>query len=578
MTDLVAILRNRLDAAFAAVAGERVDPAVRRSDRADFQADGALALAKPLRRNPREIAADVVAKVDLDDLCEKVEVAGPGFINLTLSTDAIARLAGEVGADDRLGVPATTEPDVVVLDYSSPNVAKEMHVGHLRSTIIGDAGARTLEWLGHKVIRQNHIGDWGTQFGMLIEHLIDVGEQGGAEALSLGDLDEFYKAARAAFDTDDDFKERARRRVVALQSGDEETLRLYRLLYDQSADYFQQVYDRLGVTLRPEDLAGESSYNDQLADVVDELDRLGLLRDSDGAKCVFPEGFTNREGEPMPLIVVKRDGGFGYDATDLAAIRYRLRELGGTRLIYTTDAGQAMHFSMVFQAAREAGWLEGKRAEFFGFGIVLGKDHKRLRTRAGGSTKLSDLLDEAVTRAAAAVAEKNPSLDDAERARVADVVGIGAVKYADLSNDRSRDYVFDWERMLSFDGNTGPYLQYAHARIRSIFRRGGFTSDELARIRTAPLRLTEPAERALALHLLGFGAVVTRAAEDFEFHRLCGFLYDLATAFTRFYEKCPVLKADDEETRASRLRLCDLTARVLERGLSLLGIEAPERM
>ncbi|MBO0830089.1 MAG: arginine--tRNA ligase [Streptosporangiales bacterium] len=579
MTDLVAILRDRLDAAFAAVAGERVDAAVRRSDRADFQADGALALAKPLRRNPREIAADVVAKADLDDLCERVEIAGPGFINLTVAADALSRLTAEVAGDARLGVPPAGSPETVVLDYSQPNIAKEMHVGHLRSTIIGDAEARTLEWLGHRVVRQNHVGDWGTNFGMLIEHLVDLGEGAGAHELSVGDLDGFYKAARAKFEASEQFKERSRRRVVLLQGGDEETLRLWHVLVDESTRYFQYVYDKLDVTMTPDDLAGESMYNPDLPDVVAELDRVGLLQDSDGARCVFPQGMVNREGEPMPLIVVKRDGGWGYDTTDLAAIRHRVRDLGATRILYVIDWGQRFHFDLVFQAAREAGWLAPPvRAEFVGFGVVLGTDGKRLRTRAGDSIKLADLLDEAVARAAAAVAEKNPSLDDETKQRVARAVGIGALKYADLSNDRVKDYVFDWDRMLSFDGNTAPYLQYAHARIRSIFRRGGYDGDQLDRLGTAPIRISEPAEKQLAIQLLGLAGVVERSADEVAFHRLCGYLYGVATGFTRFYEQCPVLKAGDEETRVSRLRLCDLTARVLERGLGLLGIHAPDRM
>jgi arginyl-tRNA synthetase len=579
MTDLVALLQDRLGAAFAAVAGQPVEPSVRRSDHADFQADGALALAKPLRRNPREIAADVVAKAELDDLCEKVEIAGPGFINLTIDAAALSRLAAEAAEDARLGVPTAQRPETVVLDYSQPNIAKEMHVGHLRSTIIGDAEARTLEWLGHRVIRQNHVGDWGTNFGMLIEHLVDLGEGEGAHELSVGDLDGFYKAARAKFEASEEFKERSRRRVVLLQGGDEETLRLWHVLVDESARYFQYVYDKLGVTLTPDDLAGESMYNPDLPDVVAELDRIGLLRESDGARCVFPEGMVNRDGEPMPLIVVKRDGGWGYDTTDLAAIRHRVRDLGATRILYVIDWGQRFHFDLVFQAAREAGWLAPPvRAEFIGFGIVLGTDGKRLRTRAGDSIKLAELLDEAVARAAAAVAEKNPSLDDETKEQVARAVGLGALKYADLSNDRVKDYVFDWDRMLSFDGNTAPYLQYAHARIRSIFRRGGYDGESLERLRTAPIRIAEPAERALAIQLLGFTGAVERSAGEVAFHRLCGFLYGVATSFTRFYEQCPVLKADDEETRASRLRLCDLTARVLDRGLDLLGIGAPERM
>ncbi|MQA03102.1 MAG: arginine--tRNA ligase [Streptosporangiales bacterium] len=575
MTDLVSLLESRLGAAFAAVAGEQVDPVVRRSDRADFQADGALRLAKPLRRNPRDIAADIVAKAELGDLCEQVEVAGPGFINLTLADGAMSGLVSGLAGDDRLGVPVDERLETAVIDYSSPNVAKEMHVGHLRSTIIGDAAARALEWLGHTVIRQNHVGDWGTPFGMLIEHLLDVGEDEAARELTLGEMADFYQAARAKFDADAAFQERSRRRVVLLQSGDEETLRLWQVLFDDSARYFQQVYDRLDITLTPADLAGESSFNDQLADVAAELDRLGLLRDSEGARCVFPAGFLGREGEPQPVIVVKSDGGYGYSTTDLAALRHWVRDLGATRLLYVVGSPQAQHFAMLFQVAREAGWLtDTVHAEHVAFGSILGTDHKMLRTRAGSSVKLSALVDEAVSRAKAAVEEKNPELDEQTKRDVSEAVGIGALKYADLSNDKVKDYVFDWDRMLSFDGNTAPYLQYAHARIRSIFRRG---EADPAAYRDVAIDVEHPAEHALALHLLGFNAALHRAVENVEFHRLCGYLYELASEFTRFYEQCPVLRADAER-RASRLALCDLTARVLARGLGLLGITAPDRM
>lgn len=574
MADLASLLEARLAPAFAAVAGEDVDPVVRRSSRADFQADGALGLAKPLRRNPRDIAADVIAKADLADLCEQVEVAGPGFINMTVDAHAVAELVRQVAADDRQGIARTEHPDTVVIDYSSPNVAKEMHVGHLRSTVIGDAAARTLEWLGHTVIRQNHIGDWGTPFGMLIEQLIDIDAHWAVQQHSLGDLGDFYQAAREKFDTDPAFKERSQRRVVLLQGGDEETLRLWRAYVDESARHFQQVYDRMDVTLTPADLAGESTYNDRLSDVVAELDRLGLLEESEGAQCVFPAGFTGRDGGPYPMIVVKRDGGFGYSATDLATIRHWIRDLHATRMLYVVGSPQAQHFAMVFEVAREGGWLTDQRAEHVAFGSVLGTDHKMFSTRAGYSVKLADLLDEAASRAAAAVATKNPDLDEATRASVAEAVGMASLKYADLSNDRVKDYVFDWNRMLSFDGNTAPYLQYAHARIRSIFRRAGEPAPDPGATEVA---LAEPAERALAIQLLGFEGAVRRSVDAIEFHRLCTYLYDLATAFTRFYENCPVLKAD-APTRASRLVLCELTARVMARGLGLIGITAPDRM
>jgi arginyl-tRNA synthetase len=574
MTTLEDLLHDRLAPAFDAVAGAPADPSLRRSQHADFQADGALALARRLGRSPREIAEDVVRRAELADLCAAVEVSGPGFINLTVSDGALARLLDVMADHDRLGVARVTEPETIVIDYSAPNVAKEMHVGHLRSTVIGDAAVRLLEWLGHRVIRANHLGDWGTPFGMLIEHLLDTGEAEAAHELALGDLNAFYRAARAKFDADDGFKERARARVVALQRGDEQTLRLWRTLVDGSEKHFLAVYERLNVRLSEKDFVGESFYNDMLQPVVDELDRLGLLRDSDGAKVVFPAGFAGREGEPLPLIVRKRDGGFGYAATDLAAIRHRTRDLGADRLLYVVGLPQRQHFEMVYEVAREARWLTPPaRAEHVGFGSILGTDGRMLRSRAGDSIRLADLLDEAVARAAALAAAKSTYLDEAARIEVARMVGIGAIKYADLSTDRIKDYVFDWDRMLSFDGNTAPYLQMAHARIRSIFRRGGVAG---AADRSG-IKISADAEHALAIELLAFEGVVRGVAGSLEFHRLAGYLYGLATAFTAFYERCPVLRADGV-VRYSRLVLCDLTARVLARGLSLLGIEAPERM
>ena len=573
MADVEELLSRRLGPAFDAVAGESVSPAVRRSQHADFQADGALAVGRKLGISPREAAERVLRQADLSDLCSRVEVTGPGFISLTLADEVLGGLVAEIAGDDRLGSPLTDAPETVTVDYSAPNAAKEMHVGHLRSTIIGDAVVRILHWRGHTVIRQNHIGEWGTPFGMLIEHLIDIGETEAAQELAVGDLNRFYQAARKKFDADDAFKDRARGRVVLLQSGDPDTLRLWEILVAESKAYFLAVYDRLGVLLNEQDFFGESFYNDQLQSVVDELDRLGLLRLSDGALCVFPAGFKNRQGEPLPLIVQKTDGGFGYAATDLATIRRRLRVLGATRLLYVVGLPQRQHLEMIFETAREAGWLvPPARAEHVGHGSILGEDGKILRTRAGASVKLIDLLDEAIARATAIVAEKNPALDEQARSHVAQAVGIGAVKYADLSTQRSKDYVFDYDRMLSFDGNTAPYLQYAHARICSIFRRSGLEPPDAKHVIVA-----EPAERALAIELLAFAGVVTEVAGDLECHRLAQYLYGLASAFTDFYERCPVLRAEGE-VRTSRLVLCDLTARVLKLGLGLLGIAAPDQM
>lgn len=575
MASLEELLRQRLEPAFEAVAGAPVDPVIRRSQHAHFQSDAALALSRTVGGGPRDIAARVLEHAQLDDVCSKVEISGPGFINLTIADEVFGRLLAETVHDNRLGVIPPEDVETITVDYSAPNAAKEMHVGHLRSTIIGDAAVRLLEWQGHNVIRQNHIGEWGTPFGMLIEHLLDIGESEAAHELSVGDLNGFYQAARRKFDTDDAFMARARTRVVLLQGGDETTLRLWRTVVGESKKYFLAVYDMLGVRLGAGDFFGESYYQGQLQSVVDELDQLGLLRLSEGAQCVFPAGFTNREGQPLPIIVRKGDGGFGYGATDLATIRHRIRNLHADRMLYVVGLPQRQHLAMIYQTAREAGWLvPPTRAEHIGHGSILGDDGKMLRTRAGVSIKLVDLLDEAVARAAVVIAEKNPVLDEATRTDVARAVGIGAVKYADLATDRVKDYVFDYDRMLAFDGNTGPYLQYARARICSIFRRSG----ESAPSHVDMLVIAEPAERALALELLAFGSVVTDVAENLEFHRLAQYLYGLASAFTGFYENCPVLKAEDSEIRRSRLALCDLTARILARGLELLGIEAPDRM
>ncbi|MFI5896465.1 arginine--tRNA ligase [Actinoplanes sp. NPDC051513] len=560
--NLEALLADRLAAAFAAVAGSAVDPLVRQSQHADFQSGAALALARRLGRPSREIAIEVAHQADLAGLAD-VEVSGPGFINLDVG-DAV--LAAAVDAlDDRLGVPPVAAPERIVIDYSGPNAAKEMQVGHLRSTIIGDALARILEWQGHDVIRVNHLGDWGTQFGMLIEHMVELGSEEAEH--SLAGLTDFYRAARVKFDGDDEspsvrsrvvagrsdgFRTRARLRVVALQSGDELSRALWRRLIEQTELTFLDTYARLGVTLTGDDFVGESFYQEQLASVVEDLAAQGLLVESEGALCVFPPGFTGRDGESLPLIVRKSDGGFGYAATDLAALRHRVRALGADRILYVVGAPQRTHFRMVFAVCRAAGWLPSTvTAEHIEFGSILGADGKMFKTRAGDNVRLADLLDEADSRA------------------TAPPVGIGAIKYADLSGDRRSDYVFDWDRMLASTGNTGPYLQYAYARIRSIFARGAFD--------LGPVVLTAPAERRLALALLGFEPAVMAAAGLREPHRLASYLHDLAVAFSGFYETCPVLRSSGE-TRASRLTLADRTARTLALGLSLLGIDLPDVM
>ena len=577
MADPLLILAARLQVAFDAVAGRAgVDPVIRPSEHADAQSNGALALAKELGRSPRDVAQAVLeASGGLSDICSSIEVAGPGFLNLVLDNSFLAGELATVASDERLGVGAVTARKVII-DYSAPNVAKEMHVGHLRTTVIGDALVRLMEHVGHEVIRENHIGDWGTPFGMLIEHLLDLGETQAADHLSLGDLDGFYKQARAKFDADDAFKDRARARVVLLQSGDAETRRLWKLLVDLSTKHFNAVYSLLGILLTDDDLMGESAYNDLLPQVITRLDALGLLQQSDGADVVFPPGYTNRDGDPLPLIVQKGQGGFNYATSDLACVIDRVERIGADLLLYVVGAPQAQHLSMVFDVARMAGWLKDPvEAVHVSFGSVLGSDRKMLKSRSGDPLKFIDLVTEAVARADEAIAAKNPDLPVDERARVARMVGIGAVKYADLSTDRVRDYVFDWERMLSFDGNTAPYLQYAHARICSFFRRAGI---DRSTVSSTALAVVEPQERDLALKILGFESAIFDTLERYSPHRLCTYLYELATTFTAFYEHCPVLKADDDAVRTSRLALCDLTARVMNRGLGLLGIDAPEQM
>ena len=565
-------LADRLRRAFDALAPD-ADPVLRLSERGDYQANGVMALAKRLGRPPREVARDVVANLDLEGWAE-VEVAGPGFLNLTLTPARLALQLRALADDPRLGIETTPTPATVVIDYSAPNVAKEMHVGHLRSTVIGDALARVFRFAGDRVIARNHVGDWGTPFGMLIEHLIDVGEDAAVASLSMGDLNGFYQAARVTFDTDPSFRERSRERVVALQSGDPETRRLWRVLRDQSVAYFTEVYAKLDVTLTPDDVVGESSYNDALDAVVADLATAGLLEESGGAWCVFPTGFTNREGEPLPLIIKKRDDGYGYAATDLAALRDRVTTLGADAVLYVVGAPQVQHLEMVFAVARLAHWLPATvRCEHVVFGNVLGADHKMLKTRSGQSVKLVALIDEATQRAADALAVRANAPQGAEREALALQIARAAIKYADLSTERSRDYVFDLDRMVSFEGDTGPYLQYAHARQRSILRRAGTQWS----VSAAPFALEDATERYLALGLLGFADAVTSVRDTLQPHRLCTYLFDLAQRFTAFYEACPVLTAQGTR-RDERLALCELSARTLSLGLSLLGVEAPDRM
>ncbi len=572
MTSTYDTLHQRLQAAFDAVE-PGADPVLRTSERSDYQSNGVMALAKRAGRAPREVAAEIVRHADLDGIAT-VEIAGPGFLNLTLAPTLLQHQLSALLDDDRLGQVAATTPKTVVIDYSAPNVAKEMHVGNLRSTVIGDALARMYRFAGHEVIARNHVGDWGTPFAMLIEHLVDESSDHGAKELSIKDLDGFYKAARVKFDADESFKDRSRRRVVALQSGDPDTLRLWRAIVDQSIDYLNLVYVDLGIALDAKDVVGESHYNDMLAGVVADLDHAGLLVESGGARCVFPPGFTNRDGDPLPLIVQKSDEGFGYAASDLAAVRDRVDHLHADEILYVVGVPQAQHLEMVYAVARMAGWLPDRvRCEHVTFGNVLGTDRKMFKSRSGETVKLASLLSEAVERADAALRERNTDLDDTARMALAVQISRAAIKYADLSTDRQHDYVFDLDRMIAFEGDTGPYLQYAYARLRSIFRRLGAPWSPQG----VAFSLGTSQERDLALGLLAFPEAFDAALVSLQPHRLCVYLFDLAQRLTAFYDACPVLTSEGD-VREQRFALCDLAARTLATGLSVLGIEAPEQM
>ncbi|PKW08456.1 arginyl-tRNA synthetase [Streptomyces sp. 1222.5] len=575
-------LASALSATLPEAAG--ADPLLRRSDRADFQANGILALAKKAKANPRELATQVVSQVVAGDVIKDVEVSGPGFLNITIADKAItenlaARYADETG---RLGVPYAGHPGTTVIDYAQPNVAKEMHVGHLRSAVIGDAVVQLLEFTGENVVRRHHIGDWGTQFGMLIQYLDEHPHEldhkdarvTGEEAMS--NLDRLYKAARGKFDSDEEFKTRARRRVVDLQAGDPQTLAMWQKFVDESKIYFFSVFEKLDMEIQDPDIVGESGYNDMLADTCRMLEESGVAVRSEGALCVFFEDVKGPDGKPVPLIVQKSDGGYGYAATDLSAIRDRVFNLKASTLLYVVDARQALHFKMVFETARRAGWLnDDVKAHQLAFGTVLGKDGKPFKTRAGETVKLQDLLDEAVERATAVVREKAEKVGLTEREITENgrYVGIGAVKYADLSTSAVRDYKFDLDQMVSLNGDTSVYLQYAYARVQSILRKAGE-----ARPAAHPELELAPAERALGLHLDQFAETVLEVAADYEPHKLAAYLYQLASLLTTFYDQCPVLKADTAEQVENRLFLVDLTARTLHRGMALLGIRTPEKL
>ena len=625
-------------AAFAA-AGIADSPVVlqptKNAEHGDFQINGVMGAAKKAKQNPRELAQKVAEVLADNAVIESAEVAGPGFINLRLRPEFLAQNIQTALNDARFGVAKTDKPKTVVIDYSSPNLAKEMHVGHLRSSIIGDSISRVLEFMGNTVIRQNHVGDWGTQFGMLVAYLVE--QQKDNAAFELADLEQFYRAAKVRFDEDPAFADTAREYVVKLQGGDETVLALWKQFVDISLSHAQAVYDTLGLKLRPEDVAGESKYNDDLQPVVDDLVEKGLAVEDDGAKVVFLDEFKNKDGEPAAFIVQKQGGGFLYASTDLACLRYRIGRLKADRLLYVVDHRQALHFEQLFTTSRKAGYLpEDVKAEFIGFGTMMGKDGKPFKTRSGDTVKLVDLLDEAINRAEQVVKEKNPkwqltteledglkkissltnsdnlknklkynlenkkleitlendvvyhlpidkidkivrgaeeytdtALSDAEK--IARVVGIGAVKYADLSKNRTSDYVFDWDAMLSFEGNTAPYLQYAYTRVQSVFRKAGEWDA------TAPTVLTEPLEKQLAAELLKFEDVLQSVADTAYPHYLAAYLYQIATLFSRFYEACPILKSEGA-TRNSRLQLAKLTGDTLKQGLELLGIDVLDVM
>ncbi len=564
------------DAAEKALGLTQFAAQIRRSDHADFQANGVLAVAKGMRLSPRDLANDLVAALAADGKLANTQVTGPGFVNLTLTDSALLAQAAQRLADARLGVGVPDAGVTTVIDYSQPNIAKEMHVGHLRSTIIGDALVRIIEYLGGTVIRRNHIGDWGTQFGMLIQYQNEHPDPTDSvePPHSISRLAALYRSARAEFDADPAFADRARQRVVALQAGDPDTLGAWQEIVKESTRYFTDIYAELGVRLIPADAVGESAYNDTLPDVADQLEQAGVAVNSDGALCVFFDDLVGPDGQPTPLIVRKRDGGYGYAATDLAALRQRVNDLNANRILYVVDARQALHFRMVFAAARRAGWLPDRvEAVHVAFGTVLGPDGKPFKTRAGQTVRLANLLTEAVTQARTVVAGKNGELSEPDLHRRARQVGIGALKYADLATSRTRDYTFDAQRMLALTGKTGVYLQYARARIGSVLAKAGST----ARPAIDPTVGLEQAERSLILELDTFAEVLADVLASYEPHRLSGYLYRLAQTFTTFYENCPVLRAAPTQ-RGNRLALCYLTGETLRTGLDLLGIESPEQL
>ncbi|EPJ5578807.1 arginine--tRNA ligase [Citrobacter farmeri] len=576
--NIQALLSEKVSQAMiAAGAPADCEPQVRQSAKVqfgDYQANGMMAVAKKLGMAPRQLAEQVLTHLDLNGIASKVEIAGPGFINIFLDPAFLAEHVEQALTSDRLGV-AKPAKQTVVIDYSAPNVAKEMHVGHLRSTIIGDAAVRTLEFLGHHVIRANHVGDWGTQFGMLIAYL-EKQQQENAGEMALADLEGFYREAKKHYDEDEAFAERARSYVVKLQSGDEYFLQMWRKLVDITMSQNQITYDRLNVTLTRDDVMGESLYNPMLPGIVADLKAKGLAVESEGATVVFLDEYKNKEGEPMGVIIQKKDGGYLYTTTDIACAKYRYETLHADRVLYYIDSRQHQHLMQAWTIVRKAGYVpDSVPLEHHMFGMMLGKDGKPFKTRAGGTVKLADLLDEALERARRLVSEKNPDMPADELEKLANAVGIGAVKYADLSKNRTTDYIFDWDNMLAFEGNTAPYMQYAYTRVLSVFRKSGLDENDLA---NAKVMLSEDREAQLAARLLQFEETLTVVAREGTPHVMCAYLYDVAGLFSGFYEHCPILSAENEEVRNSRLKLALLTAKTLKLGLDTLGIETVERM
>ncbi|KYI23442.1 arginyl-tRNA synthetase [Salmonella enterica subsp. enterica serovar Typhimurium] len=576
--NIQALLSEKVSQAMiAAGAPAACEPQVRQSAKVqfgDYQANGMMAVAKKLGMAPRQLAEQVLTHLDLSGIASKVEIAGPGFINIFLEPAFLAEQVQQALASDRLGVSQPTRQTIVV-DYSAPNVAKEMHVGHLRSTIIGDAAVRTLEFLGHHVIRANHVGDWGTQFGMLIAWL-EKQQQENAGDMALADLEGFYRDAKKHYDEDEAFAERARNYVVKLQSGDTYFREMWRKLVDITMTQNQITYDRLNVTLTRDDVMGESLYNPMLPGIVADLKAKGLAVESEGATVVFLDEFKNKEGDPMGVIIQKKDGGYLYTTTDIACAKYRYETLHADRVLYYIDSRQHQHLMQAWTIVRKAGYVpDSVPLEHHMFGMMLGKDGKPFKTRAGGTVKLADLLDEALERARRLVAEKNPDMPADELEKLANAVGIGAVKYADLSKNRTTDYIFDWDNMLAFEGNTAPYMQYAYTRVLSVFRKANIDEQALA---SAPVIISEDREAQLAARLLQFEETLTVVAREGTPHVMCAYLYDVAGLFSGFYEHCPILSAENDAVRNSRLKLAQLTAKTLKLGLDTLGIETVERM